>query len=174
MSGINTTAYVALGGNIGDTQKVFTEALNLIGSNSSISQLRISKWYRTAPVSSIPQDPYLNAVCHFDTTYNALELCSFLQEVERKLGKVPKIRDAPRILDLDILFFGGEIWQGTTLMIPHPRWKERLFILIPLKDLVKNIFLPQEDGSVKNYNLLEMIQELGKPEMIEELCMTYK
>jgi 2-amino-4-hydroxy-6-hydroxymethyldihydropteridine diphosphokinase len=83
-----------------------------------------------------------------------------LQQVERLLGKVDKPKEAPRVIDLDILFFGMEIHRDKKLEIPHPSWMERLFVLIPLSDLVRRLMIPDpllKEGK-RVVDLLSLIQ----------------
>jgi 2-amino-4-hydroxy-6-hydroxymethyldihydropteridine diphosphokinase len=117
------------------------QAVQRIGALSGVTDLTVSQFYYTSPVSSIPQEYYINAVCSFYTTYTASELFSHLQAVETELGKVPKAKEAPRVIDLDLLFFGDEIHSDPELQIPHPRWQERLFVLIPLLNLIQEIWV---------------------------------
>lgn len=137
--------FVGLGGNIGDASRTLNEALTRLKTHREICNLRCSSFYRTTPVSAIPQDDYINAVCSFDTVFPPYEVMNFLQKIERELGKVPKPKEAPRPIDLDILFYGKEKIQTSTLTIPHPRWRERLFVLVPLKELVDQIEI---DGQI--------------------------
>lgn len=130
-----TQVYVGLGGNLGNTPLIFQEAITQLISHPKIFELRTSSLYQTSPISSIPQNDYINAVCTFQTTLHPCELLTILQNIEKSLGKVPKPKDAPRLIDLDILFFGEEVHSAPNLIIPHPRWFERLFVLIPLLDL---------------------------------------
>jgi 2-amino-4-hydroxy-6-hydroxymethyldihydropteridine diphosphokinase len=135
-------AYVALGGNIGDSLAVLTRALQEISRIPEVFELKRSKFYRTTPVGVIDQDDYLNAVCTFRTSLKIKELHSILQNIEKKLGKTPKPKDVPRIIDLDLLFYGTESYNDDNLQVPHPRWEERMFVLIPLFDLVAKLAVP--------------------------------
>jgi 2-amino-4-hydroxy-6-hydroxymethyldihydropteridine diphosphokinase len=137
-----TEVYVALGGNLGQPHITLPKALQLIAEIPGVHNLTASHFYKTTPVSSIPQPDYLNAVCRFLTLLSARELLHHLQHIEHILGKKPKSKNAPRIIDLDILFFGPEIHEDPDLQIPHPHWKERLFVLVPLSDLTTDIVIP--------------------------------
>lgn len=132
-----TYVYVTLGGNIGDTYSVLQLALTKIRTHPSIRELHISHFYRTSPVDVFSQDPFINAVCRFETSLTPKELLESLENIELELGKVPKPKNASRIIDLDILFYGDLRIDESRLTIPHPRWRERLFVLIPLTDLAK-------------------------------------
>src|SRR5690606_9206171 len=104
----------------------------------SCENLECSKFYITAAVSDIPQKDFLNAVCRFLTSLGPIEIFKELEKIEILLGKIPKDKNAPRIIDLDLLFYGNKVFYDPilNLTIPHPRWKERSFVLEPLAELV--------------------------------------
>lgn len=131
--------YVGLGSNLGDPIEMVAEALRLLESLPSICEFAASPLYQTAPVSDMPQPDFVNAVCRFKTTLSPAELFADLQRIERRLGQSPKPKNAPRLIDLDILFYGEEHILTEQLEIPHPRWKERLFVLRPLADLTATV-----------------------------------
>lgn len=147
--------FVALGGNIGDPPVILRKALGLIENLPKVANLRISRFYTTTPVDVETQDDFTNAVCSFETTYTARELLLHLQEIEKRLGKIPKARNSSRMIDLDILFFGQEVCKDVDLEIPHPRWMERLFVLVPLADLT---LYPKLPGNIE-LDLLRWIKE---------------
>lgn len=134
--------YVGLGGNLENPLLNIQATLNLIKNHPSICRLETSKFYLTLPVSPIPQPDYINAVCSFYTDLAPLDLLFELQKIERQIGKVPKSKQAPRIIDCDILFYGDQVVALPELEIPHPRWRERLFVLTPLADLVDILQVP--------------------------------
>lgn len=141
--------FVALGGNIGDVPSVLKSALKKLKALPEICDLKTSRFYKTTPVSDLPQEPYVNAVCSFNTTFSACELLAVLQKIERDFGKTAKPKNHPRKIDLDILFYSHEKINTPDLEIPHPRWKERLFVLVPLSDLVEQIDVPEAEGVVR-------------------------
>ena len=151
--------FVALGGNIGDTPVILRKALMLIENLPKVASLRISRFYTTTPVVVDTQDNFTNAVCSFETTYTARELLHHLQEIERRLGKTSKPRNSSRTIDLDILFFGREKCKELDLEIPHPRWMERRFVLVPLADLT---LYPKLPGN-RELDLLRWIKEFPNP-----------
>lgn len=152
--------YVALGGNIGDVSDVLHKALKKLEDAPEISGLKTSRFYKTTPVSDLPQEPYVNAVCSFKTTCSAQELLKLLQELEVYFGKTAKPKNHPRKIDLDILFFSQESFKSEKLEIPHPRWQERLFVLIPLSDLITEIYVPEGDKIVKK-EISTMLKEFS-------------
>lgn len=154
--------FVALGGNIGNRVATFNRALHEIAKLGDITDLRCSCFYQTSPVSTIQQDDYLNAVCTFLTSVAPKELSYELRKIEIMLGKTPKPKEFPRTIDLDILFFGTEGYLDDELEIPHPRWHQRKFVLVPLADLVEEIFVPDSKGikGKRLVNIKKMIELL--------------
>lgn len=132
--------FAALGGNIGDTFTVMSETVHAIARIPGISSIQTSRLFATSPVSDIPQNDYLNAVCRFQTSIPPLELLEILEEIERKMGKTIKAKNAPRIIDIDILFYGEQKCQNERITLPHPEWHRRLFVLTPLADLIEEKF----------------------------------
>ena len=139
-----TVVYYALGGNIGDALSTQIEALRKIQQIPRVTDLVVSNFYETTPVSPIPQDPFINCACRFNTQLTAEELFAKTEEIERLLGKVPKPKDAPRPIDLDMIAYGTQRYVSDKLQLPHPRWTERLFVLQPLSDLTHNLIIEDE------------------------------
>jgi 2-amino-4-hydroxy-6-hydroxymethyldihydropteridine diphosphokinase len=125
------TAYVALGANLGDAAQTLREALNNLNQTPGIRLVRVSSFYRTAPVESSGPD-YINAVAELSTTLTAPALLESLQALEGAAGRTRPFRNAPRTLDLDLLLFGGARIDSPQLTVPHPRMGERAFVLVPL------------------------------------------
>ncbi|MBS4169249.1 2-amino-4-hydroxy-6-hydroxymethyldihydropteridine diphosphokinase [Parachlamydia sp. AcF125] len=150
-------AFVGLGGNIGDSCSILRQALKHIEQLSGIVHLKVSSFYLTTPVGPVLQNHFVNAVCCFETTYSAEDLLAHLQGIEKALGKVEKPKNAPRIIDLDLLFFGTEVYTSSCLQVPHPRWRERLFVLAPLADLVEELEVPLKDGKGIRVNLRHLL-----------------
>ena len=131
------TCFVALGGNVGDVSSRFEKVCEILRGFTSLFEM--SPVYRTRPVSAVPQEDFLNACCRFQCNLSVFELFSALGEIERLLGKVSKGRDDPRPIDLDLLFFGEQVVFEHNLIVPHPRWHERMFVVRPLADLTKQL-----------------------------------
>lgn len=148
--------YLGLGGNIGDSKAVLRQALARIAALPEIKELEVSSFYKTSPVSEIPQSDYLNAVCRFKTGLSAGRLFEALKAIEKSLGKEPKSKNVPRVIDIDLLFFGTESYQEEGLEIPHPRWRERLFVIVPLLDLTATIIVPGKDYHEEIVDLIKL------------------
>ncbi len=130
-----TLAYVGLGANLGEREAALRAALLALGEVPGTQVLRVSPLYRSAPVDAGGPD-YLNAVAEVATTLEPMALLHMLQTIEHAAGRERPYRNAPRTLDLDILWFGDQVIDTPELTVPHPRMAERAFVLRPLADLV--------------------------------------
>lgn len=84
------------------------------------------------------------------------------------MGKVKKLKDAPRLIDLDILFYGCEIYEKEGLFIPHTHWKERLFVLVPLLDLTEEVQVGDKTWNIKQ--MIEGFPPIEVKEVYHEAC----
>ena len=165
---MKTIVFVSLGGNSPHSETLIHQSFAEISALPGVEEMRCSPLYRTTPVSTIPQPDFLNAACCFATTLTAIEVLTALQRIEERLGKVKKAKDEPRPIDLDILLFGREEHHSPEMKIPHPHWKERLFVLIPLQDLINEVVLPS--GEVLNLKgLIDNFDNVNN-EVVSALC----
>jgi GTP cyclohydrolase-4 len=125
--------YLGLGSNLGDRKANLERALQLLGQRLDIE--RVSSVYETEPVGYVAQPPFLNAVCCAQTDLGPMQLLSLIKGIEASMGRVPSFPNAPRPIDLDIIFYGDLVVETPELTIPHPRLGERAFVLIPLFEL---------------------------------------
>lgn len=128
------TAYVALGANLGDPLAALRGAVQALAALPETELLRTSGCYRTAPVAASGPD-YLNAVVALRTRQTAPGLLGQLQAIEARAGRERPYRNAPRVLDLDLLLYGDASIQSERLVVPHPRMRERAFVLVPLAEI---------------------------------------
>lgn len=159
-----TKAFVALGGNIGDALSTIRQATREIQALPCVSDFCCSQFYLTTPVSPIPQNDYINAVCQLKTSSQLRPFWHQLQEIEIRLGKTIKDKTAPRVIDLDLLFFGQQVCEDPDLQVPHRDWKNRLFVLLPLSDLVETIEIPAETAEkVVSFDLKSYMKNFSNP-----------
>lgn len=151
--------YLSLGGNEGQVLLRLQRALQLLAGQPDIVSLENSHFYQTAPWQVNSLSWFINAVCTFQTSLSPREIFRITQTIEIQLGKVAKPKNADRPIDIDILFYGDQVYDDNELKIPHPCWKERLFVLVPLADLTQKIFLHQPTGS-KYYALPALMEPL--------------
>ena len=130
-----------MGANLGDRHGALRAAVAAMGRLPGTRVHRVSALYASAPVDAGGPD-YLNAVAEMATTLGPLPLLRALQALELDAGRERPYRNAPRTLDLDILWFGDESISTPELTVPHPRMMERAFVLRPLADLA-----PQRVGA---------------------------
>jgi 2-amino-4-hydroxy-6-hydroxymethyldihydropteridine diphosphokinase len=110
---------------------------------------RISSFYETEPVGYRDQPRFLNTVLRVTTSLPPQGLLAQAKEVERALGRVPSFPNAPRPIDIDILFYGRLVIDSPELIIPHPRLEERAFMLVPLAEIAPNLVHPVSGRKVR-------------------------
>lgn len=128
------TAYIGLGANLGDPGATLLHAIDDMAALSGVTLVRRSSLYRSAPVASIGPD-YVNAVVEIRTVLTAPALLASLQQLEQLAGRARPYRNAPRTLDLDVLMYGDASIDSEALVVPHPRMRERAFVLVPLAEI---------------------------------------
>ena len=128
------TAFVGLGANLGEAVRTVQEAIAALGRLPQTRLLRASRLYASAPVDAGGPD-FVNAVAQVETTLSAPELLAALQRLELAAGRERPYRNAPRTLDLDLLLYGEGCVASAALTLPHPRMRERAFVLLPLQEL---------------------------------------
>lgn len=135
--------FISLGSNIGDREKYIAEAIKHIKKDSDIELIDGSSLYETEPVGYRKQDHFLNIVIKILTQLLPVNLLNRLKRIENILGKNIKEKWGPRTIDIDILYYDDIIIQEKELTIPHPLINERMFVLIPLAEIVGNLSCPK-------------------------------
>ncbi|MCX8099322.1 MAG: 2-amino-4-hydroxy-6-hydroxymethyldihydropteridine diphosphokinase [Casimicrobiaceae bacterium] len=131
-------AYIGLGSNLGDRAQALRWAAAQIADLPGLRLLSRSRFYESAAQETdIAQPPFLNAVLRVATTLSPFELLAQLQQIEHEGGRrrLPGIRNAPRVLDLDLLLYGDLHLETEALVLPHPRILNRAFVVLPLCEL---------------------------------------
>lgn len=136
------TAYVGVGGNLGDRKATLSAAVTDIDRLPRTRVSRRSAFYASRPMGVISQPPFVNAVARLETRLPARALLAELQGIERRWGRIRKLRWGPRTLDLDILVYGNTIMDRCALVIPHPGIPSRPFVLYPLEEIAPNLEIP--------------------------------
>jgi GTP cyclohydrolase-4 len=134
------TAYIGLGANLGDREQNLLRGLVLLHKKARVQ--RLSSIYETEPVDYAEQPKFLNCVGQVVTSLQPLELLEYCKSIEQALGRRPSFPNAPRPLDLDILFYDSRTVSLPGLSIPHPRLAERAFVLVPLAELAPDLVHP--------------------------------
>ncbi|POA97742.1 2-amino-4-hydroxy-6-hydroxymethyldihydropteridine diphosphokinase [Chromobacterium sinusclupearum] len=137
-----TLAYVALGSNLEQPDQQVRAALAALGHLPGSALLRHSSLYRTAPVGYADQPDFINAVAALDTQLSAADLLEALFAIEQRFGRQRSFRNAPRVLDLDLLYYHGMVCADEALTLPHPRMRDRAFVMVPLAEIAPGEILP--------------------------------
>ena len=137
------TAYVALGANLADPLQTVLRTLDALSRLPDCQLKARSRLYRSAPHEA--QGPeFVNAVAQLETCLTAPDLLDALQALENLAGRERPYPNAPRTLDLDLLMYGQARMHSPRLTLPHPRWRERAFVLFPLADLQPDWVSPED------------------------------
>ena len=146
------TAFLALGSNLAESAAIVSRAMDRLQTLSAAPVLRSTLW-QSAPVDCPPGSPlFINAVAGLRPRAGETPstLLSQLQELEREFGRQPgKIRNEPRLLDLDLIAFGSRLVTLPDLQLPHPRAVMRRFVLQPLSEIAPDFVLPGQTRSVR-------------------------
>jgi 2-amino-4-hydroxy-6-hydroxymethyldihydropteridine diphosphokinase len=144
-----TRAYVGLGSNMGDRERMLWSAVHMLAFSPEVEVAAVSSIRETDPVGFADQPRFLNAAVALDTELEPRALLELLMAVERELGRTRDgPRFGPRTIDLDLLLYGDEVVDEPGLTVPHPRLHERRFVLEPLAELNDELTVP-EKGAVQ-------------------------
>ena len=138
---IPTIIYLSLGSNLGDRAANLERAIEALPTHGA-RVLRRSSFYETEPVDFLDQPWFLNCVIEAETLHSPRALLDALQTVERSFDSPKLVPRGPRVIDLDILFYGDVVVREEGLEIPHPRLAGRRFVLVPLAEIAPNLKHP--------------------------------
>ncbi|PID29534.1 MAG: 2-amino-4-hydroxy-6-hydroxymethyldihydropteridine diphosphokinase [Candidatus Cloacimonadota bacterium] len=139
---------LSLGSNIGDKKKNLTYAIRLLVENCG-NLVKSSSFYITEPVGYKDQDDFINIAIIMETELTPIEMLEKIGKIEGSLGRKRTFKDAPRTIDIDIITFGDSIISTENLTIPHPRYRERLFVLKPMYEIDPEFTDPSTKESIK-------------------------
>jgi 2-amino-4-hydroxy-6-hydroxymethyldihydropteridine diphosphokinase len=158
-------AFVGIGSNLGEPAAMCRAAVGEIAGFPGIRLLRCSSLYRTEPLGPQDQPWFVNAVAEIRTVLAPRRLFESLKEIERRLGRTSGPKWGPRLIDLDLLFYGQEVVQEEDLKVPHPELHRRAFVLVPLCELASYQIHPAFGVSVRG-----LMDRLADPGRVERLC----
>ena len=146
----------------------FARAIKSIEKNSRV--LAVSSLYESEPLGLQNQPKFTNAVIKVRTELSPFELLDFLQRIEREIGRKRTVRWGPRVIDLDIIFYGDLVMTTDSLTIPHPRAHERRFVLEPLLEIEPTAWHPVKNMAVRDIcSGLRDSQAISRTEGLEAL-----
>jgi 2-amino-4-hydroxy-6-hydroxymethyldihydropteridine diphosphokinase len=139
-----TTAFVGIGSNLGERERLIGEALELLAAEEGIELVAVSTLRETDPVGYLDQPAFLNGAARIETKLSARALLARLLAIEHRLGRLrgDGPRFGPRTIDLDLLLYGEETIDEPGLTVPHPRLAQRRFALEPLAELDSTLEVP--------------------------------
>lgn len=131
-------AYIALGSNMGNAAENLNRAVWALSTVPGIQVTAVSKVYETEPVGYKKQDNFLNAVVRVESELSPQALLGACLGIEAGMGRIRKIKNGPRVIDLDLLLYEDATLDSAELTLPHPRMEERAFVLSPLLDILND------------------------------------
>lgn len=164
MNGI--ICYIGIGSNLGNALKNCQHAVESLSLAKGIEITSVSSFYKTEPVGIENQNLFINAVVEIKTALSARNLFQNLQNIEKDMGRKREVKGGPRIIDLDLLFYGREIIQDSDLIVPHPEIQRRRFVLEPLCEIASYFIHPDFGVSIRG--LKDRLNDNKMVEMIKE------
>jgi 2-amino-4-hydroxy-6-hydroxymethyldihydropteridine diphosphokinase len=151
---LTKNVYLGFGSNIGDREAQIRRAIEMLDSEE-LRLVRVSSFYETEPIGFTKQRWFLNCAAEFATALFPRQLLHRIQRVELQLGRKRAVVNGPRTIDIDILVFGESVVKTPELEVPHPRFRERRFVLAPLAELN-----PELRDPVTHRTVSELLQDV--------------
>ena len=127
---------IGIGGNVGNTKKIFDKLILCLKKDSRFTLLKTSPLLKNPPFGFLEQSDFLNGIIRLQTDLCAFEFLQAMQRYEKKFGRKRSFQDAPRTLDIDVIFFANKKISTEKLTIPHKNWANRESVIIPLKRMI--------------------------------------
>lgn len=144
-------AYLSLGSSLGDKRAYLDAAIEKLSKTSGIKVLNVSSYIATQPYGGVAKNEFLNCAVEIETYLSPRALLDEIHRVENECGRVRNERWGDRTLDIDIIFFGKKVVFEDDLIIPHPEFSKRDFVLTPLKEIAPDFLCPLNHKKLKNF-----------------------
>jgi 2-amino-4-hydroxy-6-hydroxymethyldihydropteridine diphosphokinase len=141
--------YIGIGSNLGDALQNCKHAVESLSYIEGVTLIQTSSFYKTEPVGLEEQNYFVNTVAEIKTKLIVRDLWEALQKIEKSMGRERGAKGGPRIIDLDLLFYGNDIIQDAGLTVPHPELHKRRFVLEPLNEIASYFIHPAFGISVR-------------------------
>jgi 2-amino-4-hydroxy-6-hydroxymethyldihydropteridine diphosphokinase len=158
--------YIGIGSNLGNSLNNCQHAVEILSRTKGIELKTVSAFYKTEPVGIENQNYFINAVVEIKTDLSPRTLLQALQNVENDMGREREVKGGPRIIDIDLLFYGQNVISEENLIIPHPEMHGRRFVLEPLCEISSCFIHPLFGISIRG--LKDRLSDNKKVEKIKE------
>lgn len=145
-----TCAYLSLGSSIGDRHGYLDKAIKLLDSKPNIKVKKVSDYVETQPYGGVAKNTFINCAVEIETLYSPRRLLDVIHDIESECGRVRNNHWEDRTLDIDIVFFGKKVIFEDDLIIPHPDYQNRGFVLNPLRQIAPNFICPVSHKAIKD------------------------
>ena len=166
------TAYIGIGSNLGTPEKNCTKAIEKISNTKDIKIISKSSFYQTEPIGGVQQGWFINSAIGIETDLSPENLLSVLLNLELAMGRIRKEQWGPRLIDLDLLFYGNLVLENKSLTLPHPEIQNRKFILIPMSEIAENLIHPTLKKTIKT--LLQESSDVTIVKKIKKSNLNYR
>ena len=140
---MSDTIYLSLGSNLGDKESNIASCIAMLGAYVENTNIRTSSFYISEPLYNTNQPSFVNIIVELKTTFTPFQFLDKIHDIEKMLGrKIDREKNAPRIIDMDIILFGDAFMETAELTIPHSHALLRKFVLVPLAELVPDKIFP--------------------------------
>lgn len=144
------TAYLSLGSSLGDKRKYLETAIEKLNTHPHIRVKKVSSFIPTEPYGGVAENVFLNCAVEIETLLSPRELLEAVHKIESECGRVRCRRWEDRTLDIDIIFFGKKVISEDDLIVPHPEYHKRGFVLNPLKEIAPDFVCPLLKKAIKD------------------------
>lgn len=161
---MNTKVLLSAGSNAGDSLNHLNTAVALLNATGFVNVLSSSSVYKTDPWGKTDQEAFYNIALLAECTVDVVELMRIILNTEEKIGRIRLEKWGPRIIDIDIILYGDIVVNTEQVIVPHPHFRDRLFVLKPAAEIAPDLLDPVTGKTIKE--LLDLCPDIGGVELI--------